>query len=143
MKKKVLISLLFVIMLIVINYINDNSSATRTISYNGNNLRISIDGEVSSTLPTSGNYYLVDYDCKSSNTKVEWIKYTDDNNEVQYKLNVSNGTKKSGVICNLEFKSNPLLSEMPVGSYVAYTGDNNCDNTNVNGWTSCMGKNAN
>ena len=130
-------------MLIVINYINDNSSATKTISYNGNNLRISIDGEVSSILPTSGNYYLVDYDCKSSNTKVEWIKYTDDNNEVQYKLNVSNGTKKSGVICNLEFKSNPLLSEMPVGSYVAYTGDNNCDNTNVNGWTSCMGKNAN
>lgn len=42
-----------------------------------------------------------------------------------------------------EIVNYPLLSEMPVGSYVAYTGNNGCDTTDVGGWTSCSGKNAN
>ena len=91
MKKKILTILIFIVTVIGIYYIsnddNSDNDIIKTISYNGNNLRISIDGEVSNTLPTSGTYYLVDYDCKSSNTKLEWDKKS-------YKLNVSNGTKK-------------------------------------------------
>lgn len=140
MKKKILIIVILVVILVGIYYVsNGNDDIVKTISYNGNNLRISIDGDISSTLPTSGAYYLVDYDCKSPNTKIEWDK-------TNYKLNISNGTKKGGVVCNLVFKSKPFLSEMQQGSYVKYVGDSNngCDNTNeVNGWTSCAGKNAN
>ena len=114
------------------NYIinSANDSIVRVVNYNGNNLKISIDGNNSNTLPTSGIYYLVDYDCKSADTEIEWDK---DN----YELNVSNEGKKGGVSCFLEFKSSPLLSEMPVGSYVKYTGNNGCDGI------SCDGYNAN
>ena len=117
---------------------NDKFS-TNLVHYNGNDLRISIDGESASTLPTNGNYYLVDYDCSNINTKVTW-------NREDYSLDINNGIKKSNVACYLEFKSIPLLSKMPVGSYIAYTGDSSlgCDNTkSVNGYTSCSGKNAN
>ena len=78
-------------------------------------LKVSIDGNAEDTLPTSGNYYLTDYKCSSSNTIVTWDR-------TNYKLNITNKNKKSGVSCNLTFKSNPSLSEMPIGSYVSYTG---------------------
>lgn len=140
MKKKIInIISCGCIFLISIVILNCNDDTRKMVNYNGDNLRISIDGEVSNTLPTSDNYYLVDYDCKSSSTKIDW----DRNN---YKLNITNGTKNGGVSCYLEFKSNPLLNEVSVGSYVAYTGDSNngCDDTNtVDGYTSCGGKNAN
>ncbi len=102
----------------------------KEIKYNGNNLRISMDGATSTTLPTSGNYYLVSYDCKSSDTEVTW-------NSTNYTLSVSNGNKKGGVSCYLNFQSKPKLSEMSVGSYVKYTGNNGCSGK------SCEGQNAN
>lgn len=102
----------------------------KKIQYNGNNLMISIDGNTSTTLPTNGNYYLANYDCKNSNTKLTW------NNET-YTLDVSNGDKRGGVSCYLNFETYPSLSDMPVGSYVTYVGDNgcpdgHCDGTNAN-----------
>lgn len=91
---------------------------------------ISIDGNTSATLPTHGNYYLASYDCKNSNTKLTW------NNET-YTLDVSNGNKRGGVSCYLNFETYPSLSDMSVGSYVTYVGDNgcpdgHCDGTNAN-----------
>ena len=92
----------------------NNNLSTKTILYNGNNLRISIDGATSSTLPTTGNYYLASYDCKSDATIVTWDHST-------YQLKVTNKNKRAGVSCYLDFQSNPKLSDMPDGSYVAYT----------------------
>ena len=137
MKKKLLYIIMVIVIFVGLIFINNNKETnTKVVTYNGNNLRISIDGVSSSTLPTSGTYYLVDYECNNKNTEVTWDR-------TNYKLNVSNGTKKAGIACYLEFKSNPLLSEMPVGSYVKYVGDNTCDTAEVNGYSSCEGKNAN
>ena len=102
----------------------------KEVKYNGNNLRISIDGNSSDTLPTSGNYYLVRYDCKSSDTTVTW-------NRTNYTLDVSNSNKKGGVSCYLDFQTHPKLSDMPAGSYVSYTGNNGCEGNH------CKGENAN
>ena len=110
---------------------NSNSFfSLKEIKYNGNNLRISIDGNSSDTLPTSGNYYLASYDCKSSDTVITWNKET-------YTLNVSNSNKKGGVSCYLDFQTHPKLSDMPIGSYVDYTGNNGCEGNH------CKGENAN
>ena len=132
MKKKVcfvIISLSFVIGCIIV-YKNNDKFTNKIINYNGNNLMISIDGNTSTTLPTNGDYYLASYDCKSSKTKVTW-------NNSTYQLNISNGNKRSGVSCYLEFETNPKLSNMEVGSYVSYTGNNGCSGN------ACSGQNAN
>ena len=133
MKKNILGFMIITIVILGISFIYNNFNndfTMKTVKYDGNNLRISIDGEVSSTLPNSGNYYLIDYDCSNNNTIVTW-----DNKS--YSLSVTNNNKKGNVACYLEFKSTPLLSEMPVGSYVDYTGNNGCSGK------SCSGFNAN
>ena len=140
--KKIIFSVIFSFILLFFNFNNKYENdffEMKVVNYNGYNLRVSVDGQISSSLPVSGSYHLVDYDCKNANTKVSWDKFN-------YKLNVTNGDNKGGISCSLEFKSQPLLSEMPVGSYVAYVGDSNngCDDSNsVNGYTSCSGKNVN
>lgn len=104
---------------------NNEEKVTKEVLYNDEGLFISVNGVSSNTLPTNGTYYLVDYDCKNANTKLSWDI---ENN----KLFVTNNNKESGVSCYLEFKSNPSLSEMPVGSYVEYTGvGGNVGNTAV------------
>ena len=115
MKKKILGCLFIIILSICFVLFNTKEKNEVYVQYNGNNLKISIDGVDSSTLPTTGTYYLVSYDCKSKNTVVTW-------NKSNYTLSVSNGNKKAGVACDLVFESKPKLSSMPVGSYVAYTG---------------------
>ena len=131
MKKKIVGSVLIIgIFLLLIFSNRSNTSTTKVVSYNGNNLMVSIDGEDSTTLPTSGTYYLTKYKCSNKNTKVTW-----DNSS--YTLKVSNGSNKGGVVCNLTFKSKLLLSDVEPGSYVAYTGDNGCSGN------ACSGQNAN
>lgn len=112
------------------SYYQDRHSVTKVVSYNGNNLKISIDGVSADTLPESGDYYLANYDCKSSNTVLTWDR-------VNYQLKVSNGNKKGGVSCYLDFQTNPKLADMEVGSYVSYTGNNGCSGV------ACSGQNAN
>lgn len=130
--KKVCIVILGVILVFFIGifYYKDDKMTSSVVMYNGNNLMISIDGDTANTLPTSGNYYLVSYDCKSPHTVLTW-------NRTNYTLDVSNGNKKSGVSCYLDFQSQPKLADMPVGSYVSYTGNNGCIGE------SCNGQNAN
>ena len=134
MKKKLLIVLIIVFCFSFIYLFRSENSnsffSLKEIKYNGNNLRISIDGNSSDTLPTSGKYYLVNYDCKSSDTVITWNKET-------YTLNVSNSNKKGGVSCYLDFQTYPKLSDMPIGSYVDYTGNNGCEGNH------CKGENAN
>ena len=91
----------------------------KEVEYNGSNLMVNVDGVSVDKLPTSGSYYLASYDCKSSNTVVTWDKEN-------YKLSISNGSKRAGVSCYLEFKTHPSLSEMSIGSYVSYNGNNGC-----------------
>ena len=117
-KRKYLFIILLVIISVVccIYYYSDYSLKKEIlVQYNGNNLLISVDGVTSTTLPTSGTYYLVNYTCDNSNTVVTW-------NKDSYELTVSNGVNGGGVSCDLDFQSNPLLNEMPVGSYVKYVG---------------------
>ena len=133
MKKNFLIligCIIFAAFFIGCSYYQDRHSVTKVVSYNGNILRISIDGVSADTLPTSGDYYLANYDCKSSNTVLTWDR-------VNYQLKVSNGNKKGGVSCYLDFQTNPKLSDMEVGSYVSYLGNNGCTGS------ACSGQNAN
>jgi len=98
-------------------FIHDGSKSMKTqvVSYNGNNLMIHIDGDSSVELPTTGTYYLTNYQCDNPKTIVTW-------NRVKYELTVSNGKDGGSVACDLTFQSKPLLSDMAVGSYVAYKG---------------------
>ena len=134
MKKKLLIvSIIVFCFSFIYLFRSENSNSLfslKEVKYNGNNLRISIDGNSSDTLPTSENYYLASYDCKSSDTVITWNKET-------YTLNVSNSNKKGGVSCYLDFQTHPKLSDMPIGSYVDYTGNNGCEGNH------CKGENAN
>ncbi len=100
---------------------------TSLVKYNGDNLRISVNGKSSKKLPTEGDYYLASYTCKSKSTKVSW-------DMKRHELIVSNGNRKGSVSCYLEFETHPKLAVMPVGSYVKYTGNNGCDGD------SCLGK---
>ena len=102
------------------------SLSTKEVVYQGSRLLVNVDGVRVSKLPTSGNYYLANYDCKSSNTVVMWDRNT-------YQLSVSNGNKKGGVSCYLDFQTNPKLSDMKVGSFVEYSGNNGCDKEQCSG----------
>lgn len=126
----IVIIVLFVVFCFYLYGGYSNDFTTKFINYNGSGLQISIDGQSSSILPTSGTYYLADYDCSGSDTKVIW-------NNDDYTLDITNGKKKNSLACYLEFKTTPLLSEMPVGSYVSYTGNNGCSGN------ACSGENAN
>jgi hypothetical protein len=123
------------------------------ISYDNNSLMINIDGDVATTLPEDGNYYLTDYVCNNPNTIVKWDR------NLKY-LSISNGKDGGGVSCDLTFESKPSLSKMPIGSYVAYVGDggmvgddsvfckNNGElsssivNSDTESSNSCLGQNA-
>lgn len=134
MKKRVFIIGIIILSFFFIYLFRGNNTKSllslKEVKYNGNNLRISIDGNSSDTLPTSGNYYLVRYDCKSTDTTVTWDR-------TNYTLDVSNSNKKGGVSCYLDFQTHPKLSDIPAGSYVSYTGNNGCEGNH------CKGENAN
>lgn len=135
MKKKFVFCILFFCLFLLFfcynsSYQKSLDKNVKVINYNGNNLRVSIDGDVVDALPDTGSYYLVDYDCSSQYTTLTW-------NTENHTLDVFNGNNKGGVSCNLKFESNPLLNTMKVGSYVSYTGNNGCDGE------SCNGQNAN
>ena len=107
-----------------------SSNRARKVIYQGNQLMVSVDGVESSKIPTSGNYYLSNYDCNNKNTVVTWDRE-------HYQIRVSNGNKKGAVSCYLEFDSYPRLSSMQSGSYVKYIGNNGCSSSK------CSGENAN
>ncbi|MBQ8681901.1 MAG: hypothetical protein IJ509_03215 [Bacilli bacterium] len=91
---------------------------------------IMVDGEESKSLPVSGYYDMTASCSKGSVLSWEPLSKTITYDSGSY-INDS---------CSLNFtKSNkyPLLSEMPVGSYVKYVGNNGCDGKN------CEGYNAN
>jgi hypothetical protein len=91
---------------------------------------VTIDGESSDYIPTSGYYDMTATCSKGSNLTWEPLSKTITYNSGSY---VNDN-------CSLVFTSStdyPLLSEMPVGSYVKYTGNNGCSGN------SCLGQNAN
>ena len=113
--------------------VNDDIVVPKDISISS----IKINNVTSNSLPTSGLYDMT-YTC-SKGSQLEWEPYS---KSIIYK-SVSY-VKDS---CSLNFTTSTTkkyLNEMPVGSYVAYTGDNGCNNTTtVNGLTACSGKNEN
>ena len=88
---------------------------------------ITIDGEVSEKLPVSG-YYDMTYTC-AKGSKLRWDSLT----------NVMTYSKGSYIedVCRVTFVSSddyPLLNEMPIGSYVSYTGTNGCVGKSCSGY---------
>lgn len=138
-------------------YIGVNSSTTSTndIEYlNGKYLvssevsnihdimisSIVIDGSISNSLPTSGTYTMNSSCTKSGSNTLTWNTYT--------KTITYSGGAQTRDKCSLTFTSSteyPLLSTMPVGSYVAYTGvGGTVGSTTVNcSGNACKGANAN
>ncbi len=100
---------------------------------------VTVDGTLSNT-PTSGNYYLTNASSCTNGATLEW-------NNTNSRLSVDKYIR--GTQCTVVLKSNPYLYEMPLGSYVSYTGDNGCPTTEVTGTgaatssNSCIGNNAN
>ena len=86
------------------------------ISINGDSFALLLDDKEITTIPNAGTY-LVDYVC-DNNSKITWDRETG-----QLSLSKNTKTKEN---CTLIFKTNPLVSELPQGSYVAYEGSNGC-----------------
>jgi len=138
--------LCLILILVVIGSKTTNNKLIEKVEIEGDYFALLVDGKKSSNLPSAG-VYLIDYTC-DNNSKIEWDRSTG-------KLSIS---KNTSVVenCSLTFKTYPLVSELPQGSYIAYEGNNGClrngtatksvttsgqgKNENSN---SCLGYNAN
>ena len=143
MKKKIVIGVLLILILFIIvfkmNYKVEINGLSSII--NNSTFAFKVDGKNVSSIP-EGNYYLTSYTCKN-NSEVSYDRETG-------KVSIKNitGTTDS---CSLELYSKPLLNQMKVGDYVAYVGNNGCNNGvegttgngNAEAGNSCMGENAN
>ncbi len=143
MKKKIVIGVLSILILFIIvfkmNYKVEINGLSSII--NNSTFAFKVDGENVSSIP-EGNYYLTSYTCKN-NSEVSYDRETG-------KVSIKNitGTTDS---CSLELYSEPLLNQMKVGDYVAYVGNNGCNNgvagatgtSNAEAGNSCKGENAN
>ena len=120
MKKKIIIGVLVVLILFIVVFSMNYKVEMNGLSSNigTNTYAFMIDGQVSDTIP-EGNYYLTGYTCKN-NSEVSYDRETG-------KVSIKNikGTTDS---CSLELYSEPLLNQMKVGDYVAYVGNNGCNN---------------
>ena len=93
---------------------------------------ITIDGVESKYLPSSGYYSMTSTCEKAGDNTLTW--------EPLSKTLTYLGGAPTKDTCSLTFTSStdyPLLSEMPVGSYVKYVGNNGCEGNH------CKGYNAN
>ncbi len=101
---------------------------------------LTVNGVASTTVPSTGTYYLTNSSSCTGDSSISW------NNDTK-RIKVSNYS--TGDTCSVDLKSQPLLSEVPLGSYVTYTGTNGCPTTEVTGTSAaqssnaCSGKNAN
>ena len=95
---------------------------------------IALDGNL------DGNYYLTSSSCNNGAT----LGIDKDTN----KLYLDNYSEKN-TSCTAKIEAQPLLVDMPLGSYVSYTGSNGCPTTETTGTgaakskDACSGKNAN
>ena len=141
------ISLCLILILVVIgSFTTNDNKLNEKVEIEGDYFALLVDDKESSTLPQAG-VYLIDYTC-DNNSKIEWDRSTG-------KLSISKNTSVTEN-CSLTFKTNPLASDLPQGSYIAYEGNNGClrngtatatvttsgqgANENSN---SCLGYNAN
>ena len=143
MKKKIIIGVLVVLILFIVVFSMNYKVEMNGLSSNigTNTYAFMIDGQVSDFIP-EGNYYLTSYICQN-NSEVSYDRETG-------KVSIKNikGTSDS---CSLELYSEPLLNQMKVGDYVAYVGNNGCNNgvagttgtSNAEAGNSCKGENAN
>ena len=143
MKKKIIMGVVLVLILFIVVFSMNYKVELNGISSNVNSSTFAfvIDGQVSDTIP-EGNYYLTGYTCQN-NSEVSYDRETG-------KVSIKNitGTTDS---CSLELFSEPLLNQMKVGDYVAYVGNNGCNNgvagttgtSNAEAGNSCKGENAN
>ena len=130
MKKKYLICFIIVIVGVIFFFQSSHHLSLERVVYRSNQFTVLVDGKEVDMLPVSGSYYLSSYRCDSKNTVLAWDKDS-------YQLRVSNGNKKGGVACYLNFESTPKLADMKAGSFVKYVGNNGCEGGK------CSGENAN
>ena len=142
--KKMVITLSGVLVLIMIIFSINYTIKLEDyeIKINGTTYALTIDGENVNSIPTSGDYYLINYTCENGSI-ITW-------NTEEHALYIE-GMNANTDKCNLEFDSNPLLNTMKVGDYVAYVGNNGCLNgetgttgaSDAEAGNSCLGENAN
>lgn len=139
-KNKTFLIILIILMTIAIKCMGN--SENKKIIKSGVSYSLNIDGVSADSLPTSGYYYLTSYTCNNG-TILTW----DIENHDLY----IEGTSASNDQCYLNFETTPSLSSMKPGDYVAYVGNNGCNN-GVSGKTggsaaeagnACLGENAN
>jgi len=121
--------------------LGNNINQIPKVEIGGDTFAILLDNNQISTLPTSGAY-LIDYTCDNNST-LEWNRETG-------KLYLSKNTNVQEN-CSVRFKTNPLVSELKQGDYVAYEGNNGCQlngtattgTSDAESSNSCLGYNAN
>jgi len=126
---------------IVGNKFGSNIKQLPKVEIGGDTFAILLDDNQVPTLPSSGTY-LIDYTCDSNST-LEWNRETAE-------LSILKNTNVQEN-CSLTFKTNPLVSELRQGDYVAYVGNNGCQlngtattgTGNAESSNSCLGYNAN
>ena len=119
--------LVLISLIIIVSFNNKHTAFINEVVYNGNNLRVSIDGNIVKEMPKEKGYYLSYYVCDNKDTKVSW-----DSEELE--LNISNKKIDS---CNIYFESMPYLSGMKSGDYVKYLNkmhDLNVDAEDIRDW---------
>lgn len=130
MKKIYIYLLVLAISVMSILLIYNKENKTKYSNYNGIKMAIVVDGKKTDTLPTEGNYFLINYQCNNDSI-LTW-----DYNEK--KLSFENHNTNDS--CTLTFESSPKLYDLvKIGDYIAYTGDSN---NGCNG-NRCTGRNEN
>lgn len=147
MKKTItILCLIIVFAVLIFKTKNITNNKENSLIIGNTTYALTIDGVEKATLPTTGSYYLKSYNCENGST-ITW-----DNKEKELSIKNINVSKEK---CNLEFTSKMLLSDVEIGNYVAYEGNNGClkgkkDNTpiltigsqNAESGNSCLGYNA-
>ncbi|MBQ4262693.1 MAG: hypothetical protein IJB83_00415 [Bacilli bacterium] len=141
MKKKIFI-ISFIAILICITSYTYYEYNIKNIKEDDIKLAININGTKVDEIPTTGIYTLESYSCDNGST-ISWNKFE---NEIIFK---SITTSNESCSINLVSDNSNYLVDMPLGSYVSYTGSNGCPTTEITGTgaakskDACSGKNAN
>jgi len=142
MKKKIFIISLITILISIFSYTYYQYN-TKNIEEDNIKLAINIDGNDVEEIPDTGIYTLESYTCDNGST-ISWDKL-----KRRITFNTITSETESCTINLITDTSNNYLVDMPLGSYVSYTGSNGCPTTEVTGTgaatskDACSGKNAN
>ena len=142
MKKKIFIISFIAILICIMSYTYYEYNI-KDIDEDNIKLAININGTKVDEIPTTGIYTLESYSCDNGST-ISWDKF-----KRRITFNTIANETESCTINLISDTSFNYLVDMPLGSYVSYTGSNGCPTTETTGTgaakskDACSGKNAN